>query len=329
MSIKKGIVLFVAVLFSAQFVHAQWQVYNCNVLPENFTKYDSTFHEDQTSSNLENGTADLLTLEEHPDEAGNMIIRVDSENSGDSEMWEFPWVEDPSEDGATLVFRAKGVDGGTRVHDLYVGNGVARERLTGRLNGDMEWNKSDVDTDTTFSNNYDIFEWHTFTITISPNNQFKLYIDDNPDHVLLSLGGDSEEYNGWKFGDGGSDHYRTLYDWFAWRTDGEYPPAEGREIPTGIEDEIANTPAEFTLAQNYPNPFNPETRISYTLQKETPTSIKVYDSNGKLVETLVNERKSAGTHTVEFNGAGLPSGIYFYTLSAGQLTQTKKMILLK
>jgi|GEM_PF-5460386 len=109
MSLKKNILLFLVLIFSVQFVHAEWKTYECNVLPENFTKYDSTFSEDQTDGGLDNDTADLLVLEEHPDEPGNMIIRVDADEArpGQAEMWHMPWTADdnPAENGATLVFR--------------------------------------------------------------------------------------------------------------------------------------------------------------------------------------------------------------------------------
>ena len=65
-------------------------------------------------------------------------------------------------------------------------------------------------------------------------------------------------------------------------------------------------------AKNYPNPFNPNTTISYTLKNATHVRLTVYDRIGREVETLVDDSQSVGTHTVEFNGSELPSGIYFY-----------------
>lgn len=92
------------------------------------------------------------------------------------------------------------------------------------------------------------------------------------------------------------------------------------------EEEIISA---FNLAQNYPNPFNPSTTIKYQLQEISFVTIKIYDVLGKEVATLVNEGKTAGNYEVEFNGAGLTSGIYFYTLTAGSIRETKKMIYLK
>ncbi len=95
-------------------------------------------------------------------------------------------------------------------------------------------------------------------------------------------------------------------------------------------------PNIFHSHQNYPNPFNPSTSIQYAISSlpigqagRQFVSLKIYDVLGNEVATLVNEEKSAGTYEVEFDGAGLPSGIYFYQLSAGNFVETKKMILLK
>ncbi|MBK9098989.1 MAG: T9SS type A sorting domain-containing protein [bacterium] len=94
-------------------------------------------------------------------------------------------------------------------------------------------------------------------------------------------------------------------------------------------DENTTSPNEFVLHQNYPNPFNPTTRISWQSTISSRQSLKIYDVNGKEVEILFDEYKSAGSYEVSFTASGLPSGIYFYKLEAGNYTLTKKMILLK
>jgi hypothetical protein len=85
----------------------------------------------------------------------------------------------------------------------------------------------------------------------------------------------------------------------------------------------------FALFQNYPNPFNPSTVISYQLSSNNFVTIKVYDVLGREVETLVNERQTAGSHSVAFNAASLPSGVYFYRLQVGSYSKTMKLLLLK
>ena len=94
-------------------------------------------------------------------------------------------------------------------------------------------------------------------------------------------------------------------------------------------------PKSFQLNQNYPNPFNPSTTILFTIPNVKTTrravfaTLKVYDTLGCEVTTLVNEEKLPGDYKVEFNANGMPSGIYFYQLSAGNFISTKKMIVLK
>ena len=88
-------------------------------------------------------------------------------------------------------------------------------------------------------------------------------------------------------------------------------------------------PNQFYLYQNFPNPFNPTTTIKYEIPERSFVSIRVFDVLGNEITTLVNEEKPAGGFKVEFNGANLPSGIYFYILTAGEYNSTRKFILLK
>jgi hypothetical protein len=88
-------------------------------------------------------------------------------------------------------------------------------------------------------------------------------------------------------------------------------------------------PAEYTLHQNWPNPFNPMTEIVYDLPKAGSISLRVFDILGREVTTLADGHASAGSHRVMFDGSGLASGIYFYSLQAGDFAVAKKMVLLK
>ena len=90
-----------------------------------------------------------------------------------------------------------------------------------------------------------------------------------------------------------------------------------------------NIPESFNMSQNYPNPFNPSTKINYELQIANYVTLNIYDINGKLVKELVNEKQSAGSYSIDFDGSGLPSGTYIYRLQAGDYSETKKMVLLK
>jgi len=86
----------------------------------------------------------------------------------------------------------------------------------------------------------------------------------------------------------------------------------------------------FVLYQNYPNPFNPVTTIDYLLPKYAFVTIKIYDSLGRKIETLVSEEKLRGSYSYQFNGSNYASGIYFYQIRAGkEFISTKKMLLIK
>ena len=91
-------------------------------------------------------------------------------------------------------------------------------------------------------------------------------------------------------------------------------------------------PSEFIVDQNYPNPFNPSTKIKYSIpvgQSNYHVVIKVYDVLGRIVKELVNTNQQAGNYKVEFNATNLNSGIYFYKVTAGKFSITKKMVLMK
>ena len=88
-------------------------------------------------------------------------------------------------------------------------------------------------------------------------------------------------------------------------------------------------PNKFALYQNYPNPFNPTTIIKYSLPTDEKVVMKVYDILGREIAALVNEIKTAGTYSVQFDGSNLSSGVYFYSITAGANKQVKKMLLAK
>jgi hypothetical protein len=98
---------------------------------------------------------------------------------------------------------------------------------------------------------------------------------------------------------------------------------------TSVKEQMPKIPNRFELSQNYPNPFNPSTIISYQLSAVSHVSLKIYDVLGREVETLVNERQTAGSHSVAFNAASLPSGVYLYRIQAGSYSKTMKLLLLK
>ena len=125
-------------------------------------------------------------------------------------------------------------------------------------------------------------------------------------------------------GTGSSQIFLTGAIYPIWLTVGERPE-------TGVQPKQVSAviPDELQLAQNYPNPFNPETQIRFTLPQATHVKLTVYDVRGREVAVLADEKFAAGSHKVNFNAANLPSGVYVYSLQAGNAAKTRKMILVK
>ena len=112
--------------------------------------------------------------------------------------------------------------------------------------------------------------------------------------------------------------------WCYWKDSLRFVP-----VIVGVEEELNNLPTEFNLTQNYPNPFNSSSVIKYSIPKSSQATLKIFNTLGEELETLVNEEKTVGSYEANWNAENLPSGVYFYRLQAGDFVQTKKMILLK
>jgi hypothetical protein len=130
--------------------------------------------------------------------------------------------------------------------------------------------------------------------------------------------------------DGAEDYYSA---WLA-QADDEHDRINtwletGTDPYSGITEIGGTVPREYKLGQNYPNPFNPTTKIEYTIPVSGQVSLKVYNTLGQEVATLYNGIQRAGTYQATFNGSGLASGIYLYQLKAGNVSITKKFILMK
>jgi hypothetical protein len=98
---------------------------------------------------------------------------------------------------------------------------------------------------------------------------------------------------------------------------------------TSVEADHNNIPNDFILEQNYPNPFNPSTEIKFGLPESSDVNLRVFNSLGEEVDVLVNQNLGAGTYTYRFDASKFSSGIYFYTLQAGDQIISKKMTLIK
>ena len=103
----------------------------------------------------------------------------------------------------------------------------------------------------------------------------------------------------------------------------------------GVKSIESKVPASYSLSQNYPNPFNPITKLRFDIPPDSrfrgndKVVLKVYDVMGREVQTLVNEKLSAGTYEVKFDGSMLTSGVYFYKLITNGFAETRKMLLIK
>ncbi|MGV8018432.1 MAG: T9SS type A sorting domain-containing protein [Ignavibacteria bacterium] len=89
------------------------------------------------------------------------------------------------------------------------------------------------------------------------------------------------------------------------------------------------TAVDYSLSQNYPNPFNPSTTIKFGLQETSFVNLSIYDITGKKVSQLINGRMQAGQYAETWNASNYTSGVYFYVLSTGKFSSTRKMVLLK
>lgn len=94
-------------------------------------------------------------------------------------------------------------------------------------------------------------------------------------------------------------------------------------------EDFETMPQSIELSQNYPNPFNPATQIEYNLNSDTQVLLEVFDIQGRLVRTLVNQKQTIGTHSVTFDAQNLSTGVYIYRLKVGATHITKKMLLIK
>uniref|UniRef100_A0A832G1U3 T9SS type A sorting domain-containing protein n=1 Tax=Ignavibacterium album TaxID=591197 RepID=A0A832G1U3_9BACT len=108
-----------------------------------------------------------------------------------------------------------------------------------------------------------------------------------------------------------------------------YDPQNTNYVLSVEENQLSSLPTDFALSQNYPNPFNPSTKIVYSVAK--PTKVKLYITNilGQVVEELINDYREVGTYEINYNAENLTSGLYIYTLEAGNTKLSKKMTLLK
>ncbi|MEQ9308923.1 MAG: alpha-amylase family glycosyl hydrolase [Balneolaceae bacterium] len=206
-------------------------------------------------------------------------------------------------------------------------------------------------------NKYDALQTGELEIALSNENEVMAFIrgDENkesPVITVINLSQEAKEDVFLEFTDtffdhvfslGGCDLIRVFGNGKSYNTFGcesgtlsiyyeEIPPNNVSiftQASGGLSTEGRDQPNEFSLYQNYPNPFNPSTNISFYLPNASNVQLNVYDITGRFVSELVNEKRNAGSHSVQFNAPELATGMYFYKLETEGFTSTKKMMLIK
>jgi hypothetical protein len=101
------------------------------------------------------------------------------------------------------------------------------------------------------------------------------------------------------------------------------------EIAVSVSRTMNEVPRGFILGQNYPNPFNPATTIGFSLPRACFVKLEVFNVLGERIATLVSQEMLAGTHQIQWDAAGVGSGVYMYRLMSGSFAQAKQMVVLK
>ncbi|MDP2038744.1 MAG: LamG-like jellyroll fold domain-containing protein, partial [Ignavibacteria bacterium] len=179
-------------------------------------------------------------------------------------------------------------------------------------------------------------EWYRMVVSVQNGTQFLIYLDGT-----LVLNGTIQAVDS-RFGldkdllifadEDGEDTdidcaELSIYNYAL--SEAEIKALGGFGHTVGVEKEDGSLPTEFSISQNYPNPFNPLTKIDFALPAAGNVSIKIYDILGNEVSVLENGYRSAGYHSVNFDGSKLASGVYIYRMISGKFTSTKKLVLLK
>lgn len=171
--------------------------------------------------------------------------------------------------------------------------------------------------------------------TVSNLTGYKIYrkVDDEPFYYMGSLGINTFTYTD---GEVNLNVKESAIQYYVAATNG------AQEDPTNTVTAIGDynphkenqqgeelSELKYFLSDNFPNPFNPNTSISYSIPENAFVSLKIYDVLGNEVVELINEQKAPGNYQIDFNASELSSGIYYYTLTAGNFISTKKMSLIK
>jgi len=178
--------------------------------------------------------------------------------------------------------------------------------------------------------------WKNWLVITTPWPNFSIVGVWSAD--LRGLGGNSAVVFASGFLDPTANQNGEAFGLFAALANGtvvELPKLFGRDAQNALDKvmdengEELSVVSDFNLEQNYPNPFNPSTSIKFSVPSSEFVTLKVYDVLGNEITTLVNEQKAPGTYEVRFDAGNLASGMYVYSLKAGNFTQTRKLLLMK
>ena len=150
-------------------------------------------------------------------------------------------------------------------------------------------------------------------------------IIDNPEH-LIALTGERTLVDEPEAGNDGEDYTYFVTALSRNNVEGDYIRVDATIVSTDEEPMVAQA---FELDQNYPNPFNPTTNIAFTMPVTSHVTLEVFDVTGRLITTLVDENRSAGSHTVTWDASEVASGVYLYRLQAGDFRKARSMMLMK
>lgn len=316
----------------------QWMVYDANVLPVETEGFGHDSLDISSLSSDSPGPGFVEELIDDPDIEGNKVLKFLMPLG--SRMYRYYFPDNFVSGTFTMIARVKQEWDADSTYDRTFdlqwrnGDGGARDEL--RIDAwdqTLELEKADV----TVPVNIDLFKWHTYRMAVN-GGETHVYVDENPESALSGIATESTNDRYIKIGDGGSAVNGGYLDWLAIDISGAYSPEEGLPIPdhlfvddytVDVASEFSGVPTEYMMSQNYPNPFNPSTTIKFQLPKAGNVKVQVYNTIGQLVTELVNEELDAGYHSVVFDASRIASGVYFYTIKAGDFVDVKKMIMLK
>ena len=313
-----------------------WLVYDAGLLPTETEGAGGDSLDLHDLSQNSPGPDFVEEIMDDPDIDGNKVLKYLQPNG--ERMYRYYFPEGYNGKQYTMMARIKG-EADTlfdRVFDLQWRNANVKSRDELRIWGEtglFELEKSSLDT----LSGLNLYEWHTIRIAVD-EKVATIYVDENPEPLMVGESGESNSDNYIKIGDGSGDAIGGYLDWCILELTGAFAPGEGTPLPEGLKvdgidsriaEEATEKPVTYELGQNYPNPFNPTTVIPFAIPESGHVTITVYNALGREVMRLADRQYDSGRHRVSFDAANVSSGLYFYRIKAGNFTKVKKMMLLK